>query len=95
MYGYWGHDYWLDFGVFAKCGALKFKSPIGTHQTQGIGAHIKGSHRTSMRMIMNGVPVVPHRLTFGQNEAYCLQEAFKHLLGPSRPVFGPQTAANI
>ena len=44
---------------------------------------------------MNGVPMAPHGLTFGQNEAYRLQEDFKTLLGPPGPVFGPKTAAKI
>ncbi len=30
---------------------------------------------TSIKIVMNGVPVAPHGPILGQNEAYCFQEA--------------------
>ncbi len=52
------------------------KAPIRIYQTHEIGAQIEGSHRKSIKITMNGVPVAPHGLKFGQTETYRLQEAF-------------------
>ena len=43
-------------------------------------------------MGVNGVPVAPHGLIFGQNEATPSGKLFKYLPGPPGPVFGPKIA---
>ena len=41
-----------------------------------------------MKMCVNGVPVAPHGLILGENEATPSRKLFKHLPGPPGPVFG-------
>ena len=41
-------------------------------------------------MGVNGVPVAPHGLILGEDEATPSRKLFKHLPGPPGPVFGKQ-----
>ena len=46
-------------------------------------------------MGVNGVPVAPHGLILGEDEATPSRKLFKHLPGPPGLVFGPKMTANI
>ena len=46
-------------------------------------------------MGVNGVPVAPHGLILGEDEATPSRKLFKHLPGPPGPVFGPKMTAKI
>ncbi len=44
-----------------------------------------------IKIVMSGVPVAPHGLIFGEDEATASRKLFKHLPGPPGLVFGPKT----
>ncbi len=46
-------------------------------------------------MGVNGVPVAPHGLILGENEATPSKKLLKRLPGPPWPVFGPIMYAKI
>ena len=45
-------------------------------------------------MGVNGVPVAPHGLILGEDEATPSRKVFKYLPGPLGPVFGPKIIKN-
>ena len=47
-----------------------------------------------IKMGVNGVPVAPHGLILGGNEAAPSRKFLKHLPGSPGPVFGPKTIMN-
>ena len=46
-------------------------------------------------MGVNGVPVAPHGLILGEDEATPSRKVSKYLPGPLGPVFGPKITKNI
>ena len=54
-----------------SCFSTQHMSCVSTQHMPCVSACHK-----SIKNVMNGIPVAPHRLTFGQNEVHRLQEAF-------------------